>query len=161
MPGAPSSILAPSGNQDKAPQREVALPGEGGTCGHVAHAAHDLPGEACGFSRWDVGHLLEFQPIGSIDGPHGPGGFGATQTHERCVVVLVVLVDGPVQMGFLVQRTLLGAKGIATRNKCLTSSNKCLTSSNKKLLGTRASLLGTRTLLGALLASLLGAIGRY
>ena len=38
-------------------------------------------------------------------------------------------------------RTLLGAKGIATRskdatsNKCHASSNKCLTSSNKKLLG--------------------------
>ena len=34
----------------------------------------------------------------------------------------------------------LGAKGIA-------SSNKCLTSSNKKLLGTSASLLGARALL--------------
>ena len=35
------------------------------------------------------------------------------------------------------KRTLLGAKGIATRNKCLATSNKCLTSSNKKLLGAR------------------------
>ena len=44
-------------------------------------------------------------------------------------------------------RTLLGAKGIATRNKCIASSNKCLTSSNKKLLETSATLVVTGALL--------------
>ena len=33
---------------------------------------------------------------------------------------------------------LLGAKGIATRNKCIASSNKCLTTRNKKLIETRS-----------------------
>ena len=34
---------------------------------------------------------------------------------------------------------LLGAKGIASSNKCHASSNKCLTSSNKKLLELKLS----------------------
>ena len=33
------------------------------------------------------------------------------------------------------QDAILGAKGIATNNKCHASSNRCLTSSSKKLLG--------------------------
>ena len=46
-------------------------------------------------------------------------------------------------------KTLLGAPGIATRNKdatrnkCIATTNKCLASSNKKLLVTSASLLVT------------------
>ena len=33
----------------------------------------------------------------------------------------------------LVTKKLLGAKGIASRNKCIASSNKCIASSNKCL----------------------------
>ena len=50
----------------------------------------------------------------------------------------LILGTGP-YISFLAS---LGAKGIATRNKCIASSNKCLTSSNKKLLGTSATLVG-------------------
>ena len=52
-----------------------------------------------------------------------------------------------VTSALLVTRTLLGANGIATRNKCLTSSNKKLVVTAATLLVTSA-LLVTRTLLG-------------